>query len=264
MNQDPEFIKYPEIPHLAEALDILDGKVQVFEKIDGGNCQVRMSNGRLFCGSRANFLKRKEFFRFDWFKDFNRWAMSNPSLRSLSENLIVYGEFAAYHTLTYLPEFTNRFFLIDIYDLNSERFLPYGKSRGILEDKLHTEDILFLDSLAKGRVNLDSVNALAMGPSQYSPYEREGVVIKDYRRQKFAKLWRTSVIKTRGGLLEEIRKTIKSLKTKYPSVQSFLETTPADAIGLPDLVYEELLRSGRLDVSLAEISDAARKVANKI
>ena len=265
MQQDPTFLKYPEILHLAETLDILDGrKLQVFEKIDGGNCQVRTSNGRLYCGSRANFLKRKEHFRFEWFVDFNKWAMSNQSLHNLPENLVVYGEFTGFHTLIYNPEFTNRFFLIDLYDISRKRFLPYDESRGILEDKLHVEDVLFLDLLMKGKVSLESVKYLATGRSQYSPNEREGVVIKDYSRQRFAKLWRTSVNQTKEGLIEEIKKTIKSLKTKYPSMQSFLETTPFDAIGLPDLVYEEILRSGRLNVSLAEISDSIKRVTNKI
>ena len=262
---DPVFIKYPEIPHLAETPEILDGKnVEIFEKIDGGNCQVRISNGRLFCGSRANFLKRTEHFRFDWFKDFNKWAMSNQSLHNLPENLIIYGEFSSPHTIFYNSESTNRFFLIDIYNISNGKFLPYEESKSLLETKLFVEDILFLDILAKGKISLESVKYLATGKSRYSHGDREGVVIKDYKKQKFAKLWRTSVNQTREGLTDEIRKTIQSLKAEYPSVQGLLEQAPSYAIGLPDLVYEELLRSGRSNISLAEISDTIKRVANKI
>ncbi len=266
MKNEPEFIKYPEIPHLAENLGILDSRnIQVFEKIDGGNCQIRTYNGRVFCGSRANFLKRKEDFRFPWFEDFNKWAMSNQSLRNLPENIIVFGEFTGPHTLIYDPEFTNRFFLIDLYHMPSRRFVPYDKARKQLEDIAHIDDVLFLRSLA-GELNLDSAKYLATGKSEYSSDRREGIVIKDYKRQKFAKFWRTSANPTKEGMYEEISKTIASLKTKYPSVQGLLDdkNTPYDAVGLPDVVYEELLRSGRRDVSLAEISDTIKKVINKI
>lgn len=260
----PNFIKYPEIPHLAQNLEVLDSNnLQVFEKIDGGNCQVRVYNGRVFCGSRSDYIRRQEDFRFPWFKDFNKWAMSNESLRNIPENFIIYGEFTGPHTLIYSPEFTNRFFLIDVRHISSRRFLPYNEARDLLEKKLHIEDVLFLRSLAR-ELNVDSAKHLATGKSEYTSDRREGIVIKDYRKQRFAKFWRTSANPTKEGLYEEINKTISSLKTKYPSVQGLLEGTPSDAIGLPNLVYEELLRSGRLDVSLAEISDTIRKVLNII
>src|SRR3990172_6688378 len=109
MKQKPAFVKYPSIPHLAETLEILDGNnLQVFEKLDGGNCQVRMFNGELFCGNRSNFLRREEYFRFPWFKDFKRWTMSNQGLYGLPQSLIVYGEFTSPHTVPYEPEFTNK------------------------------------------------------------------------------------------------------------------------------------------------------------
>ena len=46
------------------------------------------------------------------------------------------------------------------------------------------------------------IKGLAKAESQYSKHGREGVVVKDYESQKFAKLWRTSVNPTREGLIE--------------------------------------------------------------
>ena len=289
---EPDFIKYPEIPHLAEALEILDGEsLQVFEKLDGGNSQVRKYRGRVFCGSRANFLKRERDFRFKWFRDFHKWAMSNESFHKLPENLITYGEFLSPHTLTYKPEFVNRFFLIDLYDIGAKRFVPYDEARHMLEDSLQIQGVSFLDSLARGEIDFDLLKTLATQESKYSRYGREGVVVKDYDNQRFAKLWRTSVHRTREGLLEEITKTIASIKEQsslprnpvnhdtlpnspYVSAEDYLagrsrpnqlKRKPMQEYeGFAGQVYDELLRSGRIDVSLAEIARAIRTVTNKI
>ena len=261
------FLKYQEIPHLMADLSILDSdNLQVFEKLDGGNSQVRVFQGNILTGSRANFLTREERFRFDWFRDFNNWAKSNHSFYNLPEDLIVYGEFTSFHTLAYRPEFTNRFFLIDVYDTHDKRFIPYAQARKKLEGSLGIRDVLFLDSLKEGRLSLEELKDLATGESQYSAYGREGIVVKDYNAQRFAKLWRTSANPTKGGLIEEIRKTILSLKTSgfYPEGQNIPTDSSLESLDyLSSQVYEELKRSGREDISLAEIGNTIKKIVNK-
>lgn len=256
MKPGPDFVKYLEIPHLMEVPEILNRNcLEVYEKLDGGNSQVRVCDGRIFTGSRANFLNREEHFRFDWFKDFNKWTKSNHSFYNLPENFIVYGEFLAPHTLKYKPEFESRFFLIDVYDLSKSQFISYQNARRLLEDSLGIKNILFLEALAKGKISMEKLKEITMGESQYSEYGREGVVIKDYFNQRFAKLWRTSIDLSKKGLIEEINKTILSLQ----------HTNPLLAPGhLSLMVYKELKRSGRQDISLAKISDTIKEVANKI
>ena len=256
---EPVFVKYPEIPHLTQVPEILDSdSLEVYEKLDGGNTQVRTHNGRILTGSRANFLSREEYFRFPWFREFNKLAKSDYSFHNLTENLIIYGEFLFPHTLKYKPEFESRFFLIDLYDLNTGKFIPYESARKRLEDDLEIKNILFLETLAKGKQSMARIKELAMGKSQYSDYGREGVVIKDYRHQKFAKFWRTSVNPSKKGLLEEINKTILSLQhTKPLLIPNYIPEY------LSRIVYGELKKSGRKDISLAEISDTIEKVLNK-
>ncbi len=255
MKSEPEFVKYPEIPHLMEVPEILDSdSLQIFEKLDGGNSQVRVLAGRIFTGSRANFLNREEHFRFDWFKDFNRQTQSNYSFYNLPENLIVYGEFLSPHTLRYKPEFENKFFLIDVYDISQRKFVPYEVARKGLKE-LGVEGISFLEILANGKLSFEDVKKLALGESRYSDYGREGVVVKDYHHQKFAKLWRTSADPSKEGLIEEINKTILSLQHTQPNLK------PGH---LSLMVYEELQRSGRRNTSLAEIKDTVAVVINKI
>ncbi len=256
---EPVFVKYPEIPHLTQVLKILDSdSLEVYEKLDGGNTQVRTHNGRIITGSRANFLSREEYFMFPWFRKFNNWAKSDYSFHNLPENLIIYGEFLSPHTLKYKPEFESRFFLIDLYDLNTGKFIPYESARKRLEDDLEIKNILFLETLAKGKQSMARIKELAIGKSHYSDYGREGVVIKDYHHQKFAKLWRTSVDHSEKGLLEEIKKTILSLQNTKPLlVPRYIPEY------LSRMVYNELKKSGRIDISLAEISDTIEMVLNK-
>ncbi|MEK6830192.1 MAG: RNA ligase family protein [Nanoarchaeota archaeon] len=255
MNSELEFIKYPEIPHLMENLEILDSdNLEVYEKLDGGNSQVRILDGIIRTGSRANFLNKEEHFRFDWFKDFNNWAKSNYSFYNLPENLIAYFEFLSPHTLKYKKEFENRAFLIDVCDLNPRKFIPYEVARQGLKE-LSIEGILFLEPLAKGNLNIDQAKKLAMGESQYSFCGREGIVIKDYHHQNFAKFWRTSADPSEKGLIEEINKTILSLQDTNPTI------TPGH---LSSVVYQELKRSGRKEISLAEIKNTIERILNKI
>lgn len=266
MSQLPKFVKYPEIPHLMEVPEIFDGSnVQVFEKLDGGNTQVRNLDGRVITGSRANFLTREEYFKFEWFKDFNNWAKSNPSFHNLPGNLIVYGEFTTPHILRYKPEFVNRFFLIDVYDTETKRFIPYVEAREKLENELDVKDVLFLRPLAEGKLTLEDVKYIAVTGSCYSFYGREGVVVKDYEKQKFAKLWRTSANPTKEGLTEEINKTILSLRGEFgPFPDSFSDYGKLVSEALSSKVYEELMRSGRKDISLSEIGGAIKRVTGKI
>jgi ATP-dependent RNA circularization protein (DNA/RNA ligase family) len=258
--KNPKFVKYPEIPHLAETLEILDSKnLVLFEKLDGGNTQVRTYQGRILTGNRANFLTREERFRFLWFKDFNNWAKSNHSFGNLPENLIIYGEFTAPHSLNYFPGFTNKFFLIDVYQLDQGRFIPYEDAVKTLEG-LGIQNVFFPEILARGGISLDQAKELAMGESKYSAHGREGIVVKDYDSQKFAKLWRTSVDKTESGLADEVKKTIGSLSASGLLTQ--IPSSREDVDSLASMVLTELQRSGRIDKSLAEITDTIRKFAN--
>lgn len=262
MNKLPKFIKYPEMPHLAETLDILDSdNLLLFEKMDGGNTQVRIHQGRILTGNRSNFLTREENFRFPWFKDFNNWAKSNTSFYNLPENVIVYGEFTATHSLNYFQRFTNKFFLIDVYNLDEGRFVQYDSAVKDLK-KNGINGILFPEVLARGELSLGQAKEIAMGESQYSAYGREGIVIKDYDTQKFAKLWRTSIDKSKSGLTEEIKKTIRSLSASGLLLQNQGLTKGKSIDSLASLVLFELQRSGRIDKSLAEITDTIRKITD--
>lgn len=193
MANEPEFIKYPRIPHLGGNLSILDNPVEVYEKLDGGNTQIRTFQNRILCGSRGHYLKREEQFSCSWFKDFQHWTLSNYSLFSLPKNLIVYGEFLAHHVLDYNPEFVNKFFVIDVFNIDTGKFVPYPLAKEKLID-LGIRDVCYLNTLINGKVGQGEIYEL-LKHSDYRKGYKEGVVIKKYEQdpQEFAKLW-TSLV----------------------------------------------------------------------
>lgn len=245
--QIDSFVKYKRIPHLEEIPRILDNPVKVYEKIDGGNSQIRKIEGRVFCGSRAHFLTREEFFSQDWFKDFQKWAMNGYRFYNLPENLIVYGEWSSRHTLDYKPKFTNQFFLLDIFDLSTGKFLSYNEGRDKLVH-LGIEGPLYLRTLFSGKTNMEQLKKM-IGKSDYRDGDMEGLVIKNYDMQEFAKLW-TSSVKRKGIVTQsDVQSTFFSLKD---------EGKPITRKNLLRELESDLRRSKR-DVSLKEIEKAVER-----
>ncbi|MFH1608029.1 MAG: RNA ligase family protein [archaeon] len=205
----PDFIKYPSILHLAEDLSILDNDVKLFEKLDGGNSQVRYYNGRILAGNRSKFLSEINK-RFGWFQSFLKWAKSNYSFFNLPEEVIVYGEWLNSHTLEYSKESKNHFYLIDLFDIASKKFLDY--SNAVEKIKIWgIEDVRVLDCLFNGKISEKKLEDLVINrESDYRKGHMEGVVVKDYSSQSFSKLWRKSLVQ-KEITFEDLKKQIFTL-----------------------------------------------------
>ncbi len=195
MPQETEpFVKYGKLVALAESADIQsysNRKFSVFEKIDGGNCQVRkVAEGRLVAGSKANFLHGSYLRKREWFERLNGWMHSNYSLYNLPQDIIMFGEWSGNHTIEYAPEHTNKFFLIDLFDVNLNCFTPYRESCERLSS-LGIEDVAFTTELARGKITERDIERLLDQPSQYYNGPKEGLVLKDYTssQQLFLKIY---------------------------------------------------------------------------
>ena len=211
--KDIRFMKYPRIPHLYEIPEIVDHGVEVYEKIDGGNAQIRKLDGRTRCGNRANFLDDKRFDQF-WFRDFLKFVMKNDSFYNLPENIIVFCEWLAPHTLDYKEECKNRAYLTDVYDKDRKLFLPYQEGKEVLVDK-GIEELVFLDCLFTGKISINAIKWIAANKkSRFRDNDKkmEGVVVKDYAGQRFAKLLRRMVLGERQKVdMDDIRRAKFSL-----------------------------------------------------
>lgn len=204
-----KFQKYPGIKEFSdfESLEkALEGRkdIQVFEKVDGGNCQVRRTDLDLLGGSRANFLKGKKVIESaPWFTNFLGWMYSNPNLRQLPENKIIYGEWSGNHTIDY-KENDNQFYLIDVLNMENGRFLEFGEGVDFVKS-LELDNIRFAPRLFKGKLRKGLVKELLDSRSALYRGMKEGLVIKDYQnqQQEFYKILNSVFAEKRKDLWNE-------------------------------------------------------------
>ncbi len=123
------FTKYMHLERLgtAEVEGIEHGMTYVFPKLDGTNASVWLGeDGEVKAGSRNRQLAlgsdNAGFYAF---------AFANPALKAyLLEHPthILYGEWLVPHSLkTYRDDCWRRFYIFDVFDTETERFLPYDQ-----------------------------------------------------------------------------------------------------------------------------------------
>jgi len=179
----PEFVKYGRLDTLVELGDVrphLKRELKVFEKVDGGNCQVRNIGGwDLAGGTKANYLDGRKARARPWFGKFFKWLHSNKTLYNLPSNVVLFGEWSGNHTITYSDENTDQFFVIDVKDLDTGKFLKYGEGRDLVELS-GVRDVRFLEVLAEGKLEVELIDALLNEQSDLYGGHREGLVLKAY------------------------------------------------------------------------------------
>lgn len=188
------YFKYPKIP-VAELTNVpIDPNswVEIFEKVDGGNCQIRKIDGKMLHGSRGHFITGKSMNRVDWFKNFSKWFYSNSTLYNLPEDFAVIGEWpgSKIHTIEYDDKHKHKFYLLDVFDWNTLRFMNYKDGIGLI--KRHgIEGVRYLKPVFSGRIGAANLTKLINRPSEFYDGPKEGVVIKSYGSdpQRFFKVY---------------------------------------------------------------------------
>lgn len=123
------FTKYMHLERLgtAEVEGIEHGMTYVFPKLDGTNASVWLGeDGEVKAGSRNRQLAlgsdNAGFYAF---------AFANPALKAYlleHQTHILYGEWLVPHSLkTYRDDCWRRFYIFDVFDTETERFLPYDQ-----------------------------------------------------------------------------------------------------------------------------------------
>ena len=187
-------IKYPSIPYLEVDESILDNPVYVFEKLDGGNCQLRTRGERLHMATRSGDYSNRTR-EHQWFGQMQNWAnffysfyqRETGSLLSelLPNDIVLFGEWLSFHSVQYKPEALDQFYLIDVYDLKKREFVPYEEAvmRATCDGLL---PINTMPILHKGKADTDLLEEMLEGSAYYEGH-KEGLVVKDYANQRFAK-----------------------------------------------------------------------------
>lgn len=256
MDRKIPFVKYESIMNfgaLKKTPDLSERDLRVFEKVDGGNCQVRRVNGHIIGASRSNFLTGPVLQRVPWFGKFNRWKFSNHTLYNLPENVIVFGEWSGNHTIDYTPENNDRFFLIDVLDLNSQRFMPYEDGVDLLKNS-GVDGVKPLRVLARGSLTPNDISNLVKGESDFYFGPKEGVVVKDYfsEPQVSYKFYHPLFEETRSvnGKIDPLTR-MRYVKAAFRLMDE--GKTEYSTLDLLNNVYNDVLKEQKVSYGLDEI-----------
>lgn len=115
---------YPKIHRLGkeETDGILDHEFIIQEKVDGANVSIFELDGKVRCGTRTRMLPEDESFR--GFQEAVRANFQLAMFFSREPNKILYGEWLVKHTITYPDEAYEKIYLFDIYDKDTDTWLP--------------------------------------------------------------------------------------------------------------------------------------------
>jgi len=121
------FIAYPKIHRVwkEEVEWIFDWFVYLQEKIDWCNTSIRTINWDLQMWSRTQIIFRwwEKLKEFRWFQEHilqNKWVLD---YLAKNPNHTIYWEWLVRHTIQYPLEYYNRFYLFDILDRDTNKFL---------------------------------------------------------------------------------------------------------------------------------------------
>lgn len=178
--------KYMHVERLSGAFNpeiagLLDGQVWVFPKLDGANHSVfwDAEKGCARCGSRNQILSEG----YDT-TGFYKYFTEHPELAEFVEkhkNLILYGEFMTPHTIrTYDDSVWNRYFVFDVFDKETERYIHYLEYTDLLKGT-GIEYVPYL-TMHEGSPSLSLIEE-TVNMNNYMMQDGhigEGVVVKNY------------------------------------------------------------------------------------
>ena len=194
---------------------ILKGPCYVFEKLDGANAQIYIDTitGEIAFGSRNRVLGIGDnLVSGDSFRGFAAWVKANnvplQKFFDLHPDFMLMGEWLVKHTVQYSPDMYGQFYVFDIYDSDSERYMGIESHRSWQDLLTLGIKLVAFDYRIEDPTMQDLMRVLGM-PSRYGAKYREGVVIKNYGfLNKFGR-------QPYGKLLHETFQEVKS-KPKEP------------------------------------------------
>lgn len=194
-----EFITYKKIwalgkPDIADIFSDPDDEIVVQAKYDGANFRIKIEDGNITFGSRRLELKEDGDHRYQ--KMFNgciQYIKDKLKDKTLPNNVILNGENMVKHTLSYNWDKIPPFLGFDVYDLTTERYLPYIKTKEIF-DSLDIEMVPLIKICKAFDIQNPSDKDVPI--SKYAPLtnlqqQEEGMVYKNERKQMYGKFVRS-------------------------------------------------------------------------
>lgn len=153
---------------LSENRDTL-GNIVVMEKIDGANASFTLDKD----GKLRYFSRRRELFvGEDSLNGFVQWVDKNVDTSKLEKDKVYFGEWTTPHKLNY-GDNHKKFFLFDIYDINSEVYIHTDKVINVAKELDIPHAPVFYTGKFKSMEHLESM----VGNSQLGKIG-EGIVVK--------------------------------------------------------------------------------------
>ncbi|MGV9141607.1 MAG: RNA ligase family protein [Promethearchaeota archaeon] len=187
--------KYPKIKTIGEPKTkgiTQKGKLYITEKMDGANFRFKPKKGMILYGSRnvKGLNKNRNQFRkaIDYISD----NVDSDELIELLENeyghydFTFFGECMTKHSLNYDWENLPGFIGFDIYNEKKDYFLDFEEVQKIYKEfNIPTVPIVDAIDISEGK---PKISEDLIPESKYRDGIAEGIVIKNYDTQKFAKL----------------------------------------------------------------------------
>ena len=190
------FIKYPKIKKLGDktTIGIWDGDVYIEEKIDGANFRFGWVDGIFRVGTRN--VDYTNVRPDNWPKRFRKafdYAYEIKDL--LKPNMIYFAEASIPHTIPYDFDNMPPFIGFDIFDLNTMRFVDYDTKVALFNDA--GVQVVPLVAHVKGKPDIENLYDM-IPQSAYYDGKAEGIVLKNYDMQIFAKIVRSEFAEVRN------------------------------------------------------------------
>lgn len=145
------------------------------EKIDGANAAIRYDceNDCVVSQSRKNILSNGKNLRgmYEWSQTIDK----DKVREILGDNLVLFGEWLVPHTVKYPTEKYNQFYAYDIYDTETEKYLP----QDVVEEKAKKLGLNFVPVFYKGEFQSWEHCLSFVGKTEMCGEMGEGIVVKN-------------------------------------------------------------------------------------
>ena len=173
--------KFPDVDRLTQWLvdnkNVLDGNIEITEKLDGSNFSFYKMDGENIHCSRSGPIKPENRNNFTQSIEF-----ANSVIDKLKPHEAIFGEHVANHHIVHYIDDRYPFYAFGVYDMERETFCKNWQSRC---NKLGIPTVVKI--ISDEELTLENLLNLRSGESMLGP-QREGIVIKDYDRQQMFKL----------------------------------------------------------------------------
>lgn len=152
--------------------------IVIQEKIDGANCAVRYDSeaDTLVAQSRNNILNQNDDMRgfYDWVKLLDK----NHVKAVLGNNLVLFGEWLAPHSVVYPEDKYNKAYFYDVYNLNTECYLPQTEVLKIVSEL----GLIYVPTFYDGEFTSWEDFAKYVGRTDLGGEIGEGIIVKNQTR----------------------------------------------------------------------------------